>query len=334
MSRNRRLRILILGGTVFLGRALVEAALFAGYSVTLFNRGQSNPGLFPHVEQVHGDRDGGLQPLAGRAWDAVIDTCGYLPRLVRQSARLLSGSTGLYVFISSISVYADTSRPGIEEGYPVGRLQDESVEQITAETYGPLKALCEQALQEVAPTQSLIIRPGLIVGPHDPSDRFTYWPMRVARGGSVLAPGRPQRGIQFIDVRDLAEWILRMAAAGRSGVYNADGPPGNVSMGGLLEICREVSGSDAAFAWVDDSFLVERQVGAWIEMPLWIPETDLDSAGFFSINVTKALEAGLTYRPLADTVQATLAWASSRPADHAWRAGLAPEREKALISQR
>ncbi len=207
------MKLLVLGGTVFLGRHLVEAATARGHSVTLFNRGQHNPELYPEVEKLRGDRDSDLSALQGRRWDAVIDTCGYLPRAVRASAELLADAVDHYTFISSISVYADFHTPAMDESAPVGTLADETVEEVTGETYGPLKALCEQAAERALPGRVLNIRPGLIVGPHDPTDRFTYWPVRVARGGEVLAPGRPHVPVQVIDGRDLAEWTVRMVEA-------------------------------------------------------------------------------------------------------------------------
>ena len=238
-----------------------------------------------------------------------------------------------YTFISTELVYADTSPADVNENAPVGKLADESVEAVTGETYGPLKALCEQAVQSALTGRALIIRPGLIVGPYDNSDRFTYWPWRVAQGGEVLAPGRPQRGIQFIDVRDLAEWIIRLVEARQSGVYNADGLPGAISMEALLETCRAASASDAHFTWVSEEFLLSEQVGMWMEMPLWVPESDPSSAGFFAISVKKAIQAGLAYRPLAKTVADTLAWVRTRPVEHVWRAGLKSEREAELIKK-
>ena len=325
------MRILILGGTAFLGRALVETALRRGHEITLFNRGQTNPGLFPEVEKLHGDRKVGLSLLRGRQWDAVIDTSGYIPRVVRQSAELLADLAGHYTFISSLSVYSDTSQPGIDESAPVGKLADESVEEVNGETYGPLKVLCEQAVEDAMPGRVLVIRPGLIVGPHDPTDRFTYWPYRVSRGGEVLAPGRPGRPVQFIDVRDLAEWNVRMTEAGHTGIYNADGPQKPMPMGELLETCKTVSESDARFIWVSETFLLDRNVGSWVEMPLWIPESDLDYAGFFAVDSSKAIAKGLSFRPVSETVQATLEWVASRPENHAWRAGITPEREAELL---
>jgi 2'-hydroxyisoflavone reductase len=324
-------KILILGGTVFLGRHLVEAALARGHAVTLFNRGQSSPDLFPDVEKLRGNRDGPLDGLRGRQWDAAIDTCGYAPRVVRASAELLADSVNHYTFISSLSVYADLSRPGIDEAAPVGRLPDDSIEEVTGETYGPLKALCEQAAERALPGRVLNVRPGLIVGPHDPTDRFTYWPARVARGGEVIAPGRPDRRIMFIDARDLAEWIIRAVEHNLTGVFNADGPAGRTSMGPLLATSKAVSGSDAEVVWVDEQFLIDAGVEPWSEMPVWIPESDPMAAGFFAFDCSQAIEAGLTFRPLEETVRDTIAWDATRPKDRRWLAGLKPGREAELL---
>lgn len=324
------MKILILGGTVFLGRHLVEAAQARGHEVTLFNRGQHNPDLFPDVEKLRGDRSGGLDALRGRQWDAVIDTCGYVPRVVRDSAQLLADAVGHYTFISSISVYKEFSTPNADENAPLGTIEDPTVEEVTGETYGPLKVLCEQAAEEAMPGRTLSLRAGLIVGPNDVSDRFTYWPVRVARGGDVLAPGRPEHGTQFIDVRDLAEWNIRMAEAKKTGAYNATGPDYTLTMGKLLETCKEVSGSDANLVWMDEAFLLEQSVAPWSELPLWVPETE-EYAGFDTVNIDRALADGLTFRPVADTVRDTLAWHETRPADREWRAGMKPEREAELL---
>ncbi|HZO86929.1 MAG TPA: NAD-dependent epimerase/dehydratase family protein [Chthonomonadaceae bacterium] len=326
------MNLLILGGTVFVGRHLVEAALARGHTVTLFNRSQHNPELFPEVEKLRGDRDGDLGALQGRHWDAVLDTCGYVPRIVRASAELLADAVPHYTFISSISVYKDLSIPGMDENAPVGTLEDETTEEITAETYGPLKVLCEQAAEEAMPGRVLTIRPGLIVGPHDPTDRFTYWPHRVAQGGEVLAPGRPEQTVQFIDARDLAEWNIRLIEAGQTGVYNATGPDYPLTMGRLLDECKAVGGSDARFTWASQEFLQQEGVQPWTELPLWVPE-EPDMAGFNAVNCDKAIAAGLTFRPLSDTIRDTLAWDATRPADREWRAGLKPERERELLEK-
>lgn len=329
------MKLLFIGGTVFLGRAAVEAALARGHEVTLFNRGRSAPDLFPGVEKLSGDRDGGLDALQSRVargrrrFDAVVDTCGYVPRVVRQSARLLADQVDRYLFVSSLSAYAEPSPSGADESAPLATMPDESVEEVTGETYGPLKVLCEAEVEKALPERALLIRPGLIVGSYDRTDRFSYWPYRVAQGGEVLAPGRPERLVQFIDVRDLGEWIVRLLEAGKTGTYNAVGTP--LPMSAVLDVCRAVSGSDAAFTWVDDAFLVEREVGAWMEMPLWIPESDPTAPGFFTYSNARAVADGLTFRPLAETVQATLDWLATRPADHAWRAGMKREREVELL---
>ncbi len=322
------MRILIIGGTVFVGRHLVEVALARGHTVTLFNRGQHNPELFPTAERIKGDRNGGLDALAGRQWDAVIDTCGYIPRSVRESASLLANQVGHYTFISTISVYADYSQAGIDEAAPVGRLDDPTVEEVTGERYGPLKALCEAAAEAAMPGRVLTVRPGLIVGPHDPTDRFPYWPVRVARGGAVLAPGDPAQQVQLIDVRDLAEWTIGMVEMNATGIYNATGPAQPLTMQQLLAECNAVADHKADFTWVSEAFLIEQGVGAFIELPLWVPAA---MAGLEQIDCQKAIKAGLAFRPLATTIADTLAWHSTRPADHQWRGGLTDVRETQLL---
>lgn len=324
------MELLILGGTIFLGRHLVETAQQRGHEITLFNRGQHNADLFPNVEQLRGDRNGDLSALQGRRWDAVIDTCGYVPQIVRRSAELLADSVEHYTFVSSLSVYADFSQPGIDENAPVGKLDDPSVEQITGESYGPLKALCEDASESAMPGRVFNVRPGLIVGPYDPTDRFTYWPVRVADGGDILAPSRPDYPTEIIDVRDLAEWIVHMAERRETGVYNATGHA--LTLGSILETSCQISGSDARIHWVDEAFLLERGVQPWQEMPLWVGD-DPSMAGFAYFNVDKAIADGLTFRPLDVTVRDTLDWAATRPADHRWRAGISRQREAELLRE-
>lgn len=326
------MKLLILGGTVFLGRAIVDAALAAGHEVTLFNRGKSNPDLYPTVEKLVGDRDEGLDALHGRSWDAVFDTCGYVPRLVRDSATLLADAVEQYVFISSISVYPFEAlrEPGVSEETAVGIIEDETVEEITGETYGPLKALCEQAASAAMPGRVLNVRAGLIVGPHDRSDRFTYWPYRVAQGGTILAPDNPEYGVQFIDVRDLATWILYMVETKQMGDFNVTGMPGSITLGEVLQSSQEAAGSTAEVCWVSPEFLSEQEVQPWMELPLWVGN---EYPGFSYVNVDRALAAGLHFRPLAETVHDTLAWQATRPADYEWRAGLKPEREVKLLKQ-
>lgn len=338
------MKLLVLGGTKFLGRYVVEEALARGHEVTLFNRGQLNPELFPEVEKLRGDRDGGLEALRGRRWDAVVDPSGYSPRVVRDSASLLADAAEHYTFVSSQSVYKDTSVPGVDEGYPVGTITDEQLgeaealqqSELTAapffwERYGALKALCERAAEGAMPGRVLHARAGLIVGPHDYSDRFTYWPRRVAEGGEVLAPGDPGRQIQLIDVRDLAAWMLDMAAARRAGTFNATGPDYTLTMGRVLDVCRGTTGSDARFAWVDEKFMLDAGLRQWMEVPLWVDSTDEGNRHFMGINVERALAAGLKFRPLSETVRDTLEWDLSRPADTQRRAGLAREREREVL---
>jgi 2'-hydroxyisoflavone reductase len=320
------MRVLILGGTRFLGRHLAAAALAQGHSVTLFNRGTQSEGLFPQAEHLRGDRDGNLTALHGRSWDVAIDTSGYVPRVVRASAQLLAESVADYTFVSSISVYAGwPAASRIDESSPVGTLADPTVEEVDGDTYGPLKALCEQVVEEALPGRTLVVRPGLIVGPYDPTDRFSYWPYRVARGGEILAPGRPERPVQVIDARDLAEWILRMATERATGTYNATGPDRSLAMSEVLEESRRVSGSEATFTWIPDDALERQQIGAWVELPLWIPEREGPGVG--DVNCSRAWAAGLTFRPLAETVRDTLDWLATRPAGYDWKAGLTPERE-------
>jgi len=325
------MKILIIGGTKFLGRHLVDSALAGGHEVTLFNRGKSNPDLFPHLETILGDREKDLEKLKGHSWEAVIDTSGYLPRIVRLSAEVLEANVSRYVFISSLSVYADFRKIGIDESYPVGKIEGESVEEITGETYGPLKALCEKAVREIHDKRALIIRPGLIVGPHDPTDRFTYWPARVARGGDVLAPQKPEAVTQIIDVRDLADFIIKLIEENASGVYNSTGPDYELTFGRLLEVSKRVSGSDANFKWAGVEFLNQNKVEAWSDLPAWIPD-DEEGVGFSRIDISKAIKAGLKFRPLDETVRDTLEWAKTRPSEHEWKAGLTPEREAEVLA--
>ncbi|MEP7215163.1 MAG: NAD-dependent epimerase/dehydratase family protein [Anaerolineaceae bacterium] len=324
------MKILVLGGTVFAGRHLVEAAITAGHTVTMFNRGQTNPGLFPGVETIHGDRTVGLGALAGRRWDAAIDAAGYVPRVVRMSAEFLAAKVDHYTFVSSISVLASFRERGMDESAPVGRLQDASTEEVTGDAYGPLKALCEVAAETAMPGKTLIIRPGLIVGPDDPTDRFTYWPARIARGGEILAPVGPECETQLIDVRDLAEWTVRMIEAKGTGVFNATGPATPLTLGEVFETCRAASGSDAKPVWVTEEFVTELGILPWMELPLWVGGGD-EMAGFAAVNCQKAIAAGITFRPLAETVVATLDWDRQR-ASLPRKAGLSPEKEAAALA--
>lgn len=323
------MKLLILGGTAFLGRHLVEAALERGHEVTLFNRGQRNPDLFPQLERLKGNRDGDLTTLQGRRWDAVIDPSGYLPRLVTDSARLLADAVDHYTFISTISVYANPGIRRLDEQGELATMADESNEEIMKH-YGALKALCEQAAEREMPGRVLTVRPGLIVGPYDPTDRFTYWPSRLAQGGEVLAPGERSKPVQVIHARDLAEFTLHMLEQKQTGIYNATGPNEPHTMEQVLAACQESTGSDARFTWVDDDFLLAQQVQPWTGIPLWLPGQE--SAGLMDIDVSKAIAAGLTLRPLAQTIAETLAWDLSRPPGGERRAGIAREREAELLA--
>lgn len=325
------MKILIIGGTRFLGRHLVNSARARGHEVTLFNRGKTNPDLFRKVKKIHGDREKDLNQLEG-TWDAVIDTCGYVPRVVKLSANMLKLKTEKYVFISSISVYANFAKIGINEGDAVAKLEDESVEEITGETYGALKALCENVVQDVYGINSLIIRPGLIVGPHDPTDRFTYWVKRVAHGGEILAPEKPEAVTQLIDVRDLADFILTLIENDVSGVFNATGPDTPLSFGLLLDTCKLVSGSDAKFKWANLDFIVQNNITPWSDLPAYLPDVGED-VGFSKVDISKAINAGLKFSALENTVKDTLTWINELPSDYEIKAGLKPEREKELLEK-
>ena len=314
------MRFLLLGGPRFLGRAVADAALARGHELTFFNRGRTNPELYPEAERIVGDRREDLVALEGKTWDAVIDTCGYLPDDVASSAAALAGCT-TYCFVSSVSVYADLSTPVNEES-PVADLGDLPRNEVTDESYGALKALCEGAVRETFGDRALVVRPGLIVGPHDPTGRFTYWPHRVARGGEVVAPGPPGRRAQVIDVRDLAAWIVALCERGVGGTFNATHP--GVAWETLLQTSRAAAGSDALVTWVSDEFLVEHEVGQWVELPLWLADPAFAAAD--DVDVERALGAGLSFRPLADTVRGTLDEAA--PVEGV---GLVPEREAALL---
>ncbi|MFO7653390.1 MAG: NAD-dependent epimerase/dehydratase family protein [Candidatus Krumholzibacteriia bacterium] len=326
------LQLLILGGTAFLGPHTVDAARARGHEVTLFNRGRTNPELFPDLEKLHGDRDDDLDALRNRRWDVVIDNSGYVPRHVRLSAELLAPAVDHYIFISTISVYADFDPPYLDETYPVGTLEDEGVEEVTGTTYGPLKALCERAAETAMPGRTTVVRPGLIVGPLDRSDRFTYWPARVHRGGEVLAPGDGTDFTQFIDVRDLAEFIVHCAEQRPGGIYNADAPPDSLTMHQFLETCRTAIAGDARLTWVDADFLAEHEVAPWSQMPVWLPPGLEPAMG--RISTARARRAGLGRRPLEATIRDTLAWWLTEPEERRARprAGITAEREAELLA--
>ncbi|SFS97294.1 NAD-dependent epimerase/dehydratase family protein [Marininema halotolerans] len=313
------MKLLIIGGTQFVGRHLAKAALSRHWEVTLFNRGKTQPGLFKECEEIHGDRTEGLSALAHRHWDAVIDPSGYLPHVIRNNVRTLSQLTDHYTFISSISAYASFAHGQNTEISPVAPLPaGESTDTLTPGNYGPLKGLCEQVAEEEMPQRVFTIRPGLIVGPYDPSDRFTYWCRRIVKGGEILAPGRPDLPLQLIDARDLAEWTLDSVQNNLTGIYNAVGPRTPLTLGQFLNEARHVLNPSARFIWAEDQFLSDHDVQPWIEMPLYIPESGswIDQhgpmQGFLKTSITKAIQAGLTFRPLSETLRDTWQWEKNR----------------------
>lgn len=321
------MRLLIIGGTIFLGRHLVSQALAAGHEVTTLNRGTHNLAEQVNAQRLIADREIDLTVLSGRTFDAVIDTCGYYPEIVQYSINTLKGMIANYVFISTVSVYGDFTKIGITEEDPI-RYTAPGEEG----NYGSLKADCERVLTHLLPDHSLIVRPGLIAGPYDPTDRFTYWPARFARGGKILAPGPADRVIQFIDVRDLAAWILRQVAAQDRGVYIATGPNERLTMGKFLDTCEEkVGNKDLELARVDDNTLIKAGVEPWTDLPLWIPAAKTGFAGVMRLNRSKAAAAGLRCRPVSATIADTLAWDNTRDPSMPRKAGLTPEREAELL---
>ena len=328
-------RILILGGTGFLGPATVEAARARGHKLTLFNRGKTRPGLFSDIEQLHGDRDPkigeGIRALEGREWDAVIDNSGYYPRMVAASASLLAPKVKQYIFISTCSVYVDNATEGQDETAKLATIPDPTVETMGKqfENYGALKALSEQAAEKAMPGRVANIRPGYIVGPDDPSGRFTYWPVRADRGGEIAAPGSPKDPIQFIDVRDLGEWLVRLVEQCTVGVFNAIGPAKRLEWGKVLDACLEASGRKAKLEWVSADF-VSKQKG--FEFPIWAAYAG-ETRGFHTFSIRRALKAGLRCRPYPATVRDTLAWYKGQgPQGRVKLAGPTAEQEAALLA--
>ncbi len=335
-SPPRPLRLLILGGTSFIGPPQVEYALARGHEVTLFNRGRTNADLFPGVEKLIGDRRDDLSALQDRTWDAVIDNSATSPDWVRRSARLLADSVGVYLFTSTRSVISDLSRIGMTAlDAPVYAFEGEwTGEDIPRMPYGLQKATCEKEVGRFFPDDHLIIRPGLIVGPRDDTDRFTYWPVRLHRGGEVLAPGEPANPVMFIDARDLSEWYIRLLEQEVRGTYMGLGPAEPLDFRGLLEGVQEGIGSEAAFTWVDTDFLLERRVAPYTDMPLWLPARG-SSVGFNRFDLSREFATGITYRPLTVTARETLDWHLTRPEERRsnLRMGLKAEREAELLAE-
>ncbi|MGH2637092.1 MAG: NAD-dependent epimerase/dehydratase family protein [Actinomycetota bacterium] len=324
------MRILVLGGTRFVGRAFVEEALAGGHEVTTFNRGTSAPKLFPEVERIRGDRDGGLSALAGRRWDAVYDPSCYVPRLARASAEVLRDDVPHYTFISSLSVYSDATTTGQDEGGALARIDDPTIEDVTDQTYGALKVLAERAVQDGFGERALILRPGFICGPYDALDRMPYWLRRVARGGEVLAPERPDFPVQLIDARDIARFALAMAERGRGGVFNLCAPQEPYRFGDLLEVAARVVGQrDVRFAWAALEFMLEQGLAAWEALPWWAPPEEI---AFSRFDASRALAAGLEIRPIEESFRDCWAWDRTR-AEAPLRndRGVTPDREAELL---
>lgn len=324
-TAKSKLKILVLGGTGLIGPPMVEYALARGHELTLFNRGKTNANLFPDLEKLVGDRNDDLSAIEaevgkGRKWDVVIDNTASIPRWVEESAGLLKDSAGLYLYTSSISAYGSISAPGTDEDTPVATMDPAEVplvkttKDITGANYGPLKALCEDAARAAFPDRAIVVRPGLIVGPGDYSDRFTYWPVRIHRGGEVMAPGSPDDPVQFIDCRDLGEWYVRLVENGSVGTYNGTGPASPMSIAGMLHGIRATTPVEIGFSWVPAEFLAEHEVQAWSQMTVWVPP-DSEDGGLAAVKIDRAKKAGLSFRPLADTTNATLEYWNSLPAD-------------------
>lgn len=333
----RKLRVLVLGGTGFIGPFLVKQAVARGHDVTTFNRGKSDPNAFAElpVRKLIGDRaTGDLKALEGEEFDAVVDLWPSYPKYVREALEVLADHCDQYLFISTISVYQPMSQPLADETFPVMTLAenlDPEKVQLTGGTYGALKALCEQRAEASMPGQVTVLRPGLIVGPEDDSDRFTYWPVRVAAGGEVLAPGTPDDPVQVVDVRDLAAFTIHCLEQSKVGVMNVTGPQGGMPIGKMLEACKEAAGSDAKFTWVPDDFLDAQQIAAWSDLPTWMsPRRDYGGIG--AVSIQRALDAGFVQRPIVETARDTLQWYRDTQKGRALRAGMAREKETTALA--
>lgn len=328
------MKVLVLGGTRFVGRHIVDALLERGHDVTLFNRGKSDPNAFASLEQVHGDRATDLQQLGDRTWDAVVDTSGYLPRDVEYAASFFAGRTRHYVFISSISAYdfAKADPESMDEDTPLAKLPEgANAAEVTPETYGPLKALCETAVRATFADRAAIVRPGVVAGPHDPTDRFTYWPVRIDAGGIVLAPDGPEHPIQYIDGRDLAQFVAVLVESRDGGTYNVVTQPSTRTFGELIDACRRASSSRAEVRWVDEGTLLKANVEPWSDLPLWIPR-DTEDFTHLRVSNARAIARGLQTRPIAETVRDTLAWArAAHKRIDSLENGLSPSRERDLL---
>jgi 2'-hydroxyisoflavone reductase len=340
------MKILVLGGSRFLGRTFVEAAQVKGHELTIFNRGTQNDGL-KDVETIIGDRFGDLHELKNRYWDAVLDTSGFIPSTVQKTTELLADRVNHYTFISSISVYKDWIPVNLKENYPVLEMSIEKANLLSKDAKGPLyeyyghfKALCEQIAEKNMPGRVLNVRAGQLIGPNDYTDRIPYWIHRIAQAGKVLAPGKPDRLVQVIDNKDLSNWILKMMSKNSVGTFNATGPDYTLTMKGFLDACIKVTGSTAELEWVPEKFLLEQKVAPWTELPLWVPEDaplspELEKPwkGTFTINIDKAVDSGLSFRPLEESLVEIYDWQKHRElTDAEWKSGISAEREKELLN--
>ena len=323
------MRILVIGGTQFVGRHFVQAALDGGHELTLFHRGQTNPGLFEEVDEIFGDRMTDIEKLDGQ-WDVVVDTCGYIPRAVEISAKHLKDRVGRYVFVSTTAVYRELSKEGIDETGYLKTLEDPEVEELNTSTYGPLKTECEARVTGIFDHDVFIVRPGIICGPHDSTDRFTYWVSRIGRGGEVLAPEDPSAKIQLIDARDLAQWTVSCIEEQITGIFNATGPV--MSFQEMLESCRRATGSDARFTWVSRKFMEAVEIDVPRKMPLWNPESKGYKAGTFAVDSSKAYAQGLDCRPLEESARDVWEWIEEDEA-HDWKVGLDLLQEQQLLDR-
>lgn len=322
------MEILFIGGSRFVGKHAVLEALRRGHEVTLFNRG-SHPVPAQGVRHIRGDRDRDLARLEGERFDAVVDTSGYRPGQVRSAAQALAGRAGSYLFVSTISVYASQTEPHQSEDSPLVELDESAGEEVGAENYGGLKVLCERALEASFPDRKLIIRPGIIVGPDDPTDRFTYWPVRVGQGGEVLAPDRPEHPVQFIDARDLAAWMIAMLETEQEGTFNAVSQPDRFTMGSLIEASKKAAGASTSVTWVSEEFLLDEEVHPFADLPLWLPG---ESANFARVSAERAYGKGLSIRGLEDTTAATLRWYREQ-GEPKLSVGLGRDRERRLLAK-
>ena len=332
------LKILMLGGTGFLGPHTVQYAIDRGHEVTLFNRGRSKENLFPDLEKLTGNRDpdvdAGLLALEGRKWDCVIDTSSYVPRIAGASAQLLKGQCEQYLMISTISVYSQFSQLNMDETAAVGTLDDPTVETVDGATYGPLKAYSEQAVTEQFGAGATILRPGLIVGPRDRTDRYSYWPVRASRGGDMLCPGNGSDLVQYIDVRDLAEFIVHCLEQKTTGIFNTISDSKTETVKDMVDTCIEVSGADTNAVWADTDFLTEQGVRPWADMPVWVPNAG-EMAGLSQIDVSRAFAAGMKIRDRKETALDTLNWFKTLPEERqkTLRAGIKSEREQEVLAE-